>query len=190
MIYTDDLLIKLAQTVAEELTDDWHDLLPYAHFIKDPDEYGNYHTDVNGIPLNTRDDVNVYYLPSDDSDVVASRFIRTNNILSEFTGYHRNFIAIIGPNSVIPKHIDDSTRKPFSFSKTCNFLLGIKVPSEDPNQLGFSLNNKIIGQKVGSAVAFDANIPHEAWNKTNEWWIALSMVVDKHRCKLGKYLYK
>jgi quercetin dioxygenase-like cupin family protein len=58
-------------------------------------------------------------------------------------------------------------------------LLSIKTPSEDTSFLNVTIDNALFGQKTGVALIFDANIPHSGHNNTNEWWIALVIVVDK-----------
>jgi hypothetical protein len=93
-------------------------------------------------------------------------------------GIRYAFMVFIGPNSVIPTHLDDTKRPAFDPSPTRNVLLGVHIPATDMDTLGVRIDKEYIGQKEAYAVVFDANIPHEAWNKTDKWWVGIVAIVD------------
>lgn len=185
-LYSDNILKLLAKILREELGSNW-ETVAKAHGINLNDPAGGY-TDTAGNPIAGRSDVNVYYLNTYDrsgtvhSDV-AEQFSRSNRILKGLPGLERTFIAFIGPNSVIPCHVDDPERPAFNPSKRLNVLLGIQVPSNNIEQIGLRVNTESINQCNDHAVSFDANIPHDAWNNTNEWWIGIVLLTDKEHVK-------
>lgn len=184
-LYTNNILKLLAKILREELGSNWDNLIKYAINLNDP--AGGY-TDVNGVPIAGRSDVNVYYLNTYDKTgevhkEIADKFSRSTRILKGLPGLDRTFIAFIGPNSVIPSHIDDLNRPAFDPSSRYNVLLGVQVPSDNIEQIGLRVNTESVNHCNDYAVAFDANIPHDAWNKTNEWWICIVLLTDKDYVK-------
>lgn len=186
--HTDSTLSKLAEVLSEELAHDWQYLKEYGIDLHKLNERGEYYKDVYGEVISGRPDVNVFYLPTYSSsgklpDVIRSKFEKSNSILSTVAGLDHTFIAFIGPHSVVPMHVDDPNREPNDPSQNLNVLLGIRVPSTDISQIGLRVNNEVIGHKSQHAVVFDAQIPHEAWNNTDDWWIAIVLRTDKEFCK-------
>lgn len=192
---SNDYLYSLRNVLAEDLNMDWDSLIPYALDVKKKNEEGNYYTDVYGNPIYDRSDVEVYYLQIFNKihplhDIVKHRFEKSISKLNDLAGLTRAFMVFVAPNSVIPTHIDDLERPVWDPSTHWNFLLGIHVPSEDINHLGLCVNTDTINQITGSATAFDANIPHQAWNRTTEWWIAVVLLINKEYFINGRYIFQ
>jgi quercetin dioxygenase-like cupin family protein len=181
---TDQHLNELTDLVNQELAHEWDSLLPYAFDIQGVDENGDYYKDLFGKPIHGMKDVAVWYLKmfqkgESVDPVVSNRFVNTIPSISKVTGVQWAFLVLVSPNSIIPWHIDDTDRLPYHPSSLRNLLLSVRTPSEGTDQLSVTIDDVTINQRTGTAVLFDANIPHKAINKTNDWWIALVMVVDK-----------
>ena len=188
-LYTDNVLKMVAKTVREDLGTDWQSLFKYGINVHDQDkDTGKYHADFNGNPIHGRTDVHAYYLNtyvksgSLNKDVM-SRFTKSSRLLRGLPGVERAFIAFIGPNSVVPTHIDDESRAAFDESKCLNVLLGISVPSDKIEDIRMRVNTDAINQRTDHAITFDANIPHDAWNNTNEWWICMVILTEREYVK-------
>ncbi len=182
--HTNQQLAEITDLIDQELANEWNSLLPYAIDIQGVDEKGNYYKDLYGNVIHGMPDVAVWYLKmfqkgGSPDPVVASRFANTIPGISKVPGIQWSFLVLVSPNSIIPWHIDDMERPPYDPSNLNNLLLSIRTPSADTSGLSVTVGDATVTQKSGTAILFDANIPHKAHNSTDDWWIALVMVVDK-----------
>jgi len=185
--FTDENILNLCDVLRTDLNNEWESLLPLAVDVRnlDKDETGDYfYKTIDGTPVHDVPTARVWYLriydKHDQMDgIISNRFNRSILELECVPGIRRVFIVFIAPNADLPRHIDDLERPPYDPSETYNLVLGVSVPSEDINDLGINIHTTDLNLKNNHAILFDANVPHNAWNKTNDWWISSILVVDK-----------
>lgn len=135
--------------------------------------------------IHPRDRDNVYILvgelPFDDKPNLGNLLKEESDAITNLKGYAMACIFFISPNSILPlhihgKYISSSTGKE---TATYNACFGLTVPSLDSKIVGIEVNGEVYchGPKVD--VTFDPQIPHQAWNHTNEWWTMLILNIEK-----------
>jgi hypothetical protein len=182
--YSDQQLTELTSLVFNELEGGWDSILQYALDIQGTDERGQHYKDIDGNSIHGMPDVATWYLKmfhfgDDTHPVVANKFTNSILALEKIQGIQWSFLVFVSPNSRLPTHIDNENSPPYSPSPFRNVLLSVKTPSENTDLLNVTIDNVLFGQKTGTALIFDANIPHSGTNNTDDWWIALVVVVDK-----------
>ena len=55
--------------------------------------------------------------------------------------------------------------------------MGMFVPSFDPTKVGVKVGDTVYDHK--ETIIFDTQIPHSAWNWTDDWWVSLRLNVKK-----------
>jgi hypothetical protein len=89
-------------------------------------------------------------------------------------------INCIGPNSTIPMHIDYAISKEVIGDKEAiGVIIGISMPSNDPNIVGFDVGGVVRGWNTGDLVGINGYLEHGGWNRSNDWRITLLIDLDK-----------
>jgi hypothetical protein len=120
-------------------------------------------------------------LPFDGKPNLGRLLKEESDILINLKGYMAGFVFFMTPNSVLPLHIhgqyiSNSTGEETDVYNAC---FGITVPSTDSKIVGIEVNGEVYCHGPKIDVTFDPQIPHQAWNHTNEWWTMLLLNIDK-----------
>lgn len=115
--------------------------------------------------------------------------------IQKLSGINQCLINFIKAGDPIPDHTDGreyydkkdniheekiKALENIHFSKdTYQIILGIQIPSNNPDIVGFHVNNEIRGYNTGDIVAFDGNVMHGGWNYSNEYRITACLDIDK-----------
>lgn len=168
-----DLMIKKVAEFREIMSTDMYDM------TKTDDT-----PDLTDIHPRDRDNVKVLcgVLPFDNTKPNLGKFLKEeSNTLMNLQGFVAGFVFFMTPNSILPLHVhgQDISKPPDDKTEVYNACFGITVPSTDSMVVGIEVNGEVYchGPKVD--VTFDPQIPHQAWNHTNDWWTMLILNIDK-----------
>ena len=113
------------------------------------------------------------------TEIVKEKFSNTIEFIKNMPGVFSARGLAIGPKSIVPLHLDDMERKAFDLNDWYSVLIGIEVPSDDPNLLAVEVDKCIYTHDNKKSIIFDTQIPHSAWNNTDEWWVILKLYIKK-----------
>lgn len=140
--------------------------------------------DLTGSHPSTRENVslNVIFLMDREQTVPQENQIRFQNTIkfaSNVPGLIAATCIVIGPKSIVPTHLDDMERPMYDMNTWYSVLIGVDVPSDQPDLLAMSIDDAIYTHAQGTAIIFDTQIPHSAWNHTDRYWISLRLRMEK-----------
>jgi hypothetical protein len=171
--------MELADLVNLEIPKDY---LPLLYCVLDEDDS----IDLTDIHPRDRDNVNLHagrmldIFQGDVEPRLIDSFPKTLEFLKELNGITRIELIAIGPNSIIPLHLDDMSRPQFDPNNNFYIMfIGIHVPSDDASIVGLQIDKEIYNHTYGKAIVFDTQIPHSAWNNSDKWWLSLRLSVLK-----------
>ncbi len=174
------LLEKAAKIVEQEAID----YLPLLDKVVDNDDSH----DLTGVHPRDRTDVNLHcgLLLGDGvteyKDTLIKKFQKSLNYAKTLSGVVKIELIAIGPNSVVPTHLDDMSRPQFDNNNDWySVFIGVVVPSIDLRMIGVQVGNEIYNHMCGKAIVFDTQIPHSAYNNTDQWWLSLRLSILKEK---------
>lgn len=89
-------------------------------------------------------------------------------------------INYIAPDSFIPDHTDDyydMSEAVVGKMRGVGSMIGIDMPSSDPEIVGFHIDGEIKGWGNGDIVSFDGYKSHGGWNRSKDKW-RITMIID------------
>ena len=101
----------------------------------------------------------------------TTRLIENNSSITD-----ANIIAF-APQTRLYTHVDTIELEPYAEIDWFSVYMGMYVPSFDPNKVGILVGDNYYDHK--ETVIFDTQIPHSAWNYTDDWWVSLRLNVKK-----------
>ena len=122
----------------------------------------------------------------DLNNEIKNKFSRTYEHIQNISGVVDTVCIAIAPKSIMPLHIDDIEKGLYHYNDWYSVFMGVKVPSLDSNLIGVEIDNITYSHSENNAIVFDTQLPHAAWNKTDDWWISLKFSVKKSFFKLRK----
>lgn len=136
--------------------------------------------DYDGNEVHGREDVKLYYMPVFDLNgnvpfEIEQKFQALQKVLINMIGVTRANIVFIGPNSIVPRHIDDEKIPAYTNSVCFNVYTGVYVP----NNTTINIDGEAVSHARHKAVIFDAQQPHYAKNDSSEWWVSLLIYINK-----------
>jgi hypothetical protein len=161
----------LAKLVKECLPEDLTTLLAYSYDVAADEPLPDY----TGRMIKGREDVKLYYVPIENYPA----FQPVVTYISNMTGIDRAILVLVGPKSVVPLHVDNAEYPAYMEFNVYNMLVGIS----GTENIRFQVDGISKDPKIGEAIIFDAQHPHEAWNDTDCWWISIIVYVDKKHVK-------
>lgn len=173
----DDLTEILSPIIVAERSN----LEPYLFNIAETDSVG----DLTGVHPRYRDNVAAFagLMYDGTSENINSyfkeKFKPAIEKIESMPGIVLSVLFFIAPNSIVPTHIHDMDRPAYDNTDYYNIFLGLYVPSTDVEILGAKIDNEIHSHAKGKAFVFDSQVPHSAWNNTNEWWLSILMYIKK-----------
>lgn len=140
--------------------------------------------DLTDIHPKDRDNVSVHVMFLWDQhfsadETIQERFKDTRALAENLPGVDTIKIIAVGPNSIVPLHLDDMERPAFDLNSWYSVLVGVIVPSSDQNLLALQSDDKVYNHSYKQCIIFDTQIPHQAWNHTNQWWLMLRLSIKK-----------
>lgn len=186
---TDDLQ-KISNTFMEEIK-----VLPsdYDNLV---DWYMDLRTDFNKSDPSTCDLYDIEIFPGDDvkwfcakiwdrkeyrADPVSKEtFKNTINLVKQIPGVMRLHINIVGPNSVVPEHIDtemylDSDQH--DQTPVYHLLLNTVVGNDGEIFVVNENEKRIISQD--DVIMMPVDVPHSGGNHSSTHWIILGIIIEK-----------
>jgi hypothetical protein len=165
-------LADIARGCFNHDADSWFELRDQVIDLKDQEQ----RDDVNWFVLHVYDQVGTN---DHIHEIVKSKFAPVTEYLKNMQGVERALFNFIGPNSTIPDHVDSDDLPPYAETSIYNIVVGVFIPSEDPNLLALQIDGKVTGNKVGESIVFNGQVPHSGWNRTDGWRITMFLFVKK-----------
>jgi len=141
---------------------------PYFQKVTDVDDS----PDMTDVHPRDRKDMDLRFMKLDKEMFPETTWLIENN--SSITD--ANIIAF-APQTRLYKHVDTIELEPYAEIDWFNVYMGMYVPSFDPNKVGILVGDNYYDHK--ETVIFDTQIPHSAWNYTDDWWVSLRLNVKK-----------
>ena len=140
------------------------------HFVRVTDVDNS--PDLTDIHPRDREDMDLRFITIDDS-----LFPNTLKLIEQVPGINNALIIGIAPQSQLYTHVDTIDLEPYEEIDWLSVYMGMFVPSLDQSKLGVKVGDKIFNHK--NTIIFDTQIPHSAWNWTDNWWVSVRLSVDK-----------
>lgn len=128
--------------------------------------------DLTDIHPRDRTDLNLYFIKITD-DIFPSTF----KLISSEKCITDAVLLGFDKNSNLYPHVDTIELPPYSEINWLSIFIPLKVPSLNPDVVGIKIGNTVYNHS--ETIIFDTQIPHSAWNKTEDWWISLRLSVLK-----------
>jgi len=141
---------------------------PYFQKVTDIDDS----PDMTDVHPRDRKDMDLRFMTLDkEMFPETTRLIKNNSSITD-----ANIIAF-APQTRLYKHVDTIELEPYAEIDWFSVYMGMYVPSFDPNKVGILVGDNYYDHK--ETVIFDTQIPHSAWNYTDDWWVSLRLNVKK-----------
>jgi hypothetical protein len=154
------------QTLATEEAQSVENLLPHFTNVLDVDDS----PDLTDVHPRDRNDINLNFITVDNT-----LFPKTFELLKTIPGFINANIIGIGPQSQLYTHVDTVELKPYTEIDWTSVYIGMFVPSFDSKEVAVKVGNVI--NNHSDIILFDTQIPHSAWNWTDEWWVSIRVAV-------------
>ena len=165
------LLEQLRDTVIDEYHNTWkHKYTPEKDGIKFSDRYGDGH-DLGwwGCPL----------VDATKPTQYSEKWPRTLEAIKKIPGVLNVCVNFIQPGHIIPEHTDDyydMNENVVGKVRGYGTMIGINMPSNDPEVVGFQVAGVKKGWSKGEMAAFDGYQKHGGWNYSDDWRV--TMIID------------
>jgi aspartyl/asparaginyl beta-hydroxylase (cupin superfamily) len=141
-----------------------------SHFVRVTDIDDS--PDLTDIHPRDRKDMDLNFVPIDDT-----LFPQTASLIKTFPKIRNAYIIALGPQSQLYPHVDTIKLEPYAEIDWLSVYMGIFVPSQDSSKVAVKVGNTVYNHK--DTIIFDTQIPHSAWNWTDEWWVSIRLAVCK-----------
>lgn len=159
---------KHIQALAIEEAKNVETLLP--HFVRVTDVDNS--ADLTDIHPRDRTDLDLFFIPVD-----TTLFPKTTELIKNIPGITKAIILGFGPYSQLYTHVDTVELKPYDYVDWKSVFIGMFVPSYNTTEVAVKVENDIFNHE--EIIVFDTQIPHSAWNKTDQWWVSIRLSVLK-----------
>ena len=143
-------------------------LLPHFVRVTDVDDS----PDLTDIHPRDRKDIDLHFISVDDD-----LFPETKKLIASVPEINDAVIIGFGPQSQLHPHVDTVELEPYAEINWVSVYIGMFVPSYDANKVAVKIEDKVHSHR--DIIIFDTQIPHSAWNWTDEWWISIRLSVLK-----------
>lgn len=162
-------IYRKIQTLAIQEARSVETLLPHFLRVTDIDDS----PDLTEVHPRDRKDMDLNFIPVD-----KRLFPKTTEAINKLPEIRDAIIIGFGPQSQLYPHVDEVDLEPYAEIDWLSVYMGMFVPSYDADKVAVKVDNKIYNHK--DIIVFNAQVPHSAWNWTNEWWISIRLAVYKH----------
>ena len=140
------------------------------HFVRVTDVDNS--PDLTDVHPRDRKDMDIRFIPIDDK-----LFPNTQELIKNIPGIKDAVIIGIGPQSQLYTHVDTVELEPYAEIDWLSVYMGMFIPSLDKTKIGVKVGDEIYNHK--ETITFDTQIPHSAWNWTDDWWVSIRLAVSK-----------
>lgn len=175
--------IKLEQ-IAAELAPIVADRKQLEPFLFDIAREYNAYGDLTEVHPSERSDVASYaaLVYGGDVDPKLKEILgSTYDLIASLAGLQLSTFFFIAPHTQVPTHIHDMERPEYDYTPQYNVFLGLSVPSEESEMIGAKVDKEVYNNAPGRALVFDYQVPHSAWNNTDDWWLGIIFYIDKEQ---------
>jgi len=144
-------------------------LLPHFVRVTDVDDS----PDLTDVHPRDRKDVDLHFMPINDK-----LFPKTKKLVDVVPGIKDAMIIGFGPQSQLYPHVDTVELEPYAEIDWVSVYIGMFVPSYDANEVAVKIEDEVHTHK--DVIVFDTQIPHSAWNWTDEWWVSVRLSILKN----------
>lgn len=145
-------------------------LLSYFVRVTDVDDS----PDLTDVHPRDRKDVDLHFIKVDDV-----LFPKTKQLIEGVPEIRDAMIIGFGPQSQLYPHVDTTELEPYAEIDWVSVYIGMFVPSYDANEVAVKIEDEVHSHK--EIITFDTQIPHSAWNWTDEWWVSIRLAVSKNK---------
>lgn len=147
-------------------------LLPHFVRVTDVDDS----PDLTDVHPRDRKDLDLFFISVDDT-----LFPKTTALIKNIPEITTATILGFGPHSQLYTHVDTEL-EPYSEIDWKSVFIGMFVPSYNIEKVAVKIGDDIFSHK--DIIIFDTQIPHSAWNQTDQWWISIRLAVLNTAFKL------
>lgn len=128
--------------------------------------------DLTDVHPRDRKDMDLNFVSVDDK-----LFPRTSELIKSTSGIRDAFIIALAPQTQLYPHVDTIELEPYTDIDWMSVYMGIFVPTTDASKVAVKVGDIVHSHK--EIIIFDTQIPHSAWNWTDEWWVSIRLAVYK-----------
>jgi len=161
-------MFELIQKSAIEEAVSVEQLLP--HFVRVTDIDNS--PDLTDVHPRDRKDMNLCFVPIDNI-----LFPQTAALIKAMPKIRNANIIALEPQSQLYPHVDTIELAPYAEIDWLSVYMGLFVPSLDPSKVAVKVGDIVYDHK--DTIIFDTQIPHSAWNWTDQWWVSIRLAVCK-----------
>jgi len=168
-----DMLEELREVVTTEYSE-IKDTLDHEKLgLAVQERYGSTASDIYwfGFPLIDVNSENIEY---------TQYWPKTTKFLKTIPGVINVCVNFVGPHTRLPDHVDvDILPEKIGNREAIGTIIGISMPSSDPDVIGFHVDGILKGWKTGDILSINGYKNHGGWNKSDGWRITLLIDTDK-----------
>lgn len=143
-------------------------LRPYFKRVTDVDDS----PDLTDVHPRDRKDMDLNFVSVDNT-----LFPKTSEIIKATSGIRDAYIIALAPQTQLYPHVDTVDLEPYADIDWMSVYMGIFVPTIDVTKVAVKVGDIVHSHK--EIIIFDTQIPHSAWNWTDEWWVSIRLAVYK-----------
>ena len=158
---------KIQELIIKEAVSVEH-LLPYFVRVTDIDDS----PDLTDVHPRDREDMDLNFVSVDNN-----LFPQTASLVKSIPEIRDAYVIAFAPHTQLYTHVDTIELEPYAEIDWLSVYMGMFVPSYDANKVAVKVGDTVYNHK--ETIIFDTQIPHSAWNWTDEWWVSIRLAVSK-----------
>jgi len=128
--------------------------------------------DLTDVHPRNRADMDLHF-----TKITQSLYPNTFEYIQKLLGVKDSTLIGFGPQSQLYTHVDTVDLPPYSEIDWVSVYIGIMVPSYNIDKVAVKVGEQIFDHR--DIIIFDTQVPHSAWNWTDDWWISIRLSIDK-----------
>ena len=156
------------QTLAITEAKSVENLLPHFVRVTDIDDS----PDLTDVHPRDRTDMDLNFV-SVDNNLVP----QTASLVKSIPEIRDAYVIALAPQTQLYPHVDTIELEPYAEIDWLSVYMGMFVPSYDASKVAVKVGDTVYDHK--ETIVFDTQIPHSAWNWTDEWWVSIRLAVSK-----------
>ena len=158
---------NIQNLVTEEAISIEH-LLPHFVCVTDIDDS----PDLTNLHPTVREDMDLNFVSVDDI-----LFPRTTALIKTMPEIRDAYVIALAPQTQLYPHVDTIELEPYAEIDWLSVYMGMFVPSFDSTKVAVKVGDIVYDHK--ETIIFDTQIPHSAYNWTDDWWVSIRLAVSK-----------
>lgn len=147
-------------------------LIPHFVSVTDVDDS----PDLTDVHPRDRENMDMRFLLVDDI-----LFPKTFELIKTCPQIRDAIVIGFAPQTQLYTHVDDVNLEPYAEINWLSVYMGLFVPSYNADKVAVKVGDTVYDHK--DIIIFDTQIPHSAWNWTDEWWVSIRLAVYKSMFK-------